>query len=70
MKQRPKEILKNKSDKMIDLIFDEISDGGQKQITAAFTKNNLKYELSVQLKVTDVNTNQIIDDFEGTNDES
>lgn len=69
---RPKEILKNKSDKMIDLIVDEVENGGEKEISAAFTKNNLKYTLTVKLNISDVNQsipdminelNDIDDDF-------
>lgn len=53
MKMRPKEILKNKSDKMIDLIADEVEEGGEKEITASFSKNNLKYTLTVKVKLED-----------------
>ena len=68
MKQRPKEILKNKADKMIDLIIDEIEEGGEKQIVSAFKKNSLRYELTVQLRVSDASTTQtIIIDSEETN---
>ena len=49
MKLRPKEILKNKSDKMIDLIIDEIETGGEKSITAGFSKNNLDYTITVTI---------------------
>lgn len=64
MKMRPKEILKNKSDKMIDLIIDEIEDGGTKEITASFIKNGLKYSLTVQVKVEDEKPAQsLIEDF-------
>lgn len=72
MKMKPKEILKNKSDKMIDLITDEVEQGGEKEITASFTKNNLKYTLSVKVKIEDTSrpNQQIIDQInEGIEDE-
>ena len=58
MKQRPKEILKNKADKMIDLIIDDIETGGVKNLTAGFTKNNLKYQIKVEIIVADKDTPQ------------
>lgn len=54
MRMRPKEILKNKSDKMIDLIADEVIIGGDKELTASFMQHNFKYTLSVKIEVIDV----------------
>lgn len=55
MKPNTKEILKNKADKIIDLIIDEVKTGGQKEITASFTdeKTGLKNTLTVKVEVTD-----------------
>lgn len=60
---KPKEILKNKADKMIDLIVDEVEIGTEKEITAAFTKNNQKYTLTVKVNLSDANNipQEIID---------
>lgn len=56
MKASPKEILNNKSNKMVDLILDEIRNGGSKTIAAGFTheKTNKNYVLTVGITVTDV----------------
>lgn len=53
MKPNPKEKLNNKAHKMIDLILDEIKNGGSKTIAAGFTDENLKknYVLTVGLTV-------------------
>lgn len=53
MKASPKEILNNKSNKMVDLILDEIRNGGAKTITAGFTdKNDKQYILTVGISVS------------------
>lgn len=59
MRASPKEILNNKSNKMVDLILDEIRDGGSKTIAAGFTHDKTKknYVLTVGVTVTDVETN-------------
>ena len=58
MKATPKEILNNKSNKMVDLILDEIRNGGSKTIAAGFTHEKTKknYVLTVGVTVTDVET--------------
>ena len=59
MKASPKEILNNKSNKMVDLILDEIREGGSKTIAAGFTHDKTKknYVLTVGITVTDVEEN-------------
>ena len=54
MKPHPKEKLNNKANKMIDLILDEIVNGGSKTIAAGFTddKEKKSYVLTVGLTVT------------------
>lgn len=59
MKMKPKEILKTKSDKMIDLIIDELEPDTEKEITAGFTKNNIKYILTVKIEQRETNKPQI-----------
>lgn len=58
MKATPKEILNNKSNKMVDLILDEIRNGGSKTIAAGFTHEKTKknYVLTVGITVTDIET--------------
>lgn len=55
MKITAKEKLNDKARKIIDLVYDEVCNGGESSITSSFVgKNtNLKYELTVDLKVTD-----------------
>lgn len=55
MRQTVKEKLNDKTRKMIDLIYDEVCEGGEKNIAAAFTdkRTHLKYELQMSLKVAD-----------------
>ena len=55
MKQNSKEKLYDKSRKMIDLAYDEVKEGGVKDISASFvdSKTSLKYSLSVTLTVKD-----------------
>ena len=57
MRQTVREKLNDKSRKMIDLIHDEVCEGGEKTITSSFInqRSHLKYELTVALKVTDPN---------------
>lgn len=64
MKATPKEILNNKSNKMVDLILDEIRDGGSKTITAGFTdhKKDKNYILTVGITVADVEKEDILED--------
>lgn len=56
MRASPKEKLNNKSNKMVDLILDEIEDGGSKTITAGFTSDKEKksYILTVGITVADI----------------
>lgn len=53
MKPHPKEKLNNKAHKMIDLILDEIENGGSKTIAAGFIddKEKKSYVLTVGLTV-------------------
>lgn len=55
VKQNPKEKLNNKSIKIIDLILDEVYDGGEKIITASFRDKkhtDKKYTLTIGLEVS------------------
>lgn len=54
MRQTVKEKLNDKSRKMIDLIYDEVCEEGEKTLTASFIdkRTNLKYDLEVSLKVS------------------
>ena len=66
MKPHPKEKLNNKAYKMIDLIIDEISEGGSKTITAGFVdeKEKKQFILTVGLTVsstTDSSSNEPVD---------
>lgn len=57
MRQTVREKLNDKARKMIDLVHDEVCEGGEKTITSSFInqRSRLKYELTVALKVTDPN---------------
>lgn len=52
MKMHAKEIIKNKADKMVDLIIDEIGPEGEKKLNASFIdpKNKIKYIISVKIE--------------------
>ena len=54
MKQTPKEKLNNKARKMIDLIYDEVVEGGEKEITASFfdSKTSTRLNLTVKVQVS------------------
>ena len=54
MRQTVKEKLNDKARKMIDLVYDEVCEKGEKNIAAAFVdkKTQLKYELTLGLKVS------------------
>lgn len=64
MKQTPKERLNDKARKMIDLIYDEVFEGGEKEISSSFfdPKTNLKSILSVKITVTSPEDEIEIDD--------
>lgn len=49
MKLDAKEMLKNKSDKMIDLIFDDIGPEGEKTLTATLTDKGVKYLMQLTI---------------------
>lgn len=49
MKLDAKEMLKNKSDKMIDLIFDDIGPKGEKTLTSTFTDKGVKYLMQLTI---------------------
>lgn len=53
MRQTTKEKLNDKSRKMIDLMYDEICEGGEKTISISFVdkRKRLKYELTSTLKI-------------------
>lgn len=55
MRQGPKEILYDKSRKMIDLIYDEVCDTGEKSLETVFVnqKSHLRYKLTVGVEVVD-----------------
>lgn len=73
MKMHAKEIIKNKADKMVDLIIDEVGEDGDKTLSASFIdkKNRVKYALQINIRAgapesieDDVNVNipqEIID---------
>lgn len=52
MKMHAKEIIKNKADKMVDLIIDEIGAEGEKKLNASFLdkKTKIKYILSLKIE--------------------
>lgn len=58
MKMHAKEILKNKTDKMVDLIIDEIGVGGVKKITTSFVdkKTDIKYIATLKIQSGDEET--------------
>ena len=64
MKMHAKEIIKNKADKMVDLITDEIGPEGTKKLSASFIdkKTNIKYILSVGIKSGDPES--LLDDID------
>ena len=51
MKMHAKEIIKNKADKMVDLIIDEIGPEGHKKLSASFVdkKTNIKYIIKLSI---------------------
>lgn len=52
MKLHAKEIIKNKADKMVDLIIDEIGREGEKRLNASFVdqKTKVKYIISLRIE--------------------
>jgi len=54
MRQTVREKLNDKSRKMIDLIYDEVCDEGEKTLNASFVdkRTHLKYDLEISLKVS------------------
>lgn len=52
MKMHAKEIIKNKADKMVDLIIDEVGEDGDKTLTASFIdkKERVKYAISINIR--------------------
>lgn len=58
MKQTVKEKLNNKARKMIDLIYDEVEEGGEKEIESSFFdhKHQKKCKLTVKISVIDPDT--------------
>ena len=59
MKITTKEKLNDKARKMIDLIYDEVCNGGQESITSSFIgkKTGLKYKLTVGVEVVNPTEN-------------
>ena len=51
MKMHAKEIIKNKTDKMVDLIIDEIGPEGEKKLNASFTDTKTKVKYIISLKI-------------------
>lgn len=67
MKMHTKEILKNKADKMVDLIIDEIGNQGEKRLTTSFQDKkdkDTKYILEVTIKSGSPDIIDLIDDDE------
>ncbi len=56
MKPHVKEILKNKSDKMVDLIVDDIGLEGEKNMSTSFIEKGCKYVLQIAIKSGDPET--------------
>lgn len=52
MKMHAKEIIKNKADKMVDLIMDEIGEEGKKFLSASFVdkKTRVKYVMKIEIE--------------------
>ena len=52
MKMHAKEIIKNKADKMVDLIIDEVGENGDKTLTASFIdkKDRVKYAIQINIR--------------------
>lgn len=75
MKQTAKEKLNNKARKMIDLIYDEVEEGGEKEIESSFfdDRHQKKCKLTVKIAVVDPDTpvayNTQIQEFIGNDDE-
>jgi len=57
MRQSPKEKLYDKAKKMIDLIYDEVCDTGDKTLDTVFVnqKNHLRYKLTIGVEVVNPN---------------
>ena len=51
MKMHAKEIIKNKADKMVDLIIDEIGKEGEKRLNASFIDAKAKTKYIISLKI-------------------
>ena len=51
MKMHAKEIIKNKTDKMVDLIIDEIGPEGEKKLNASFIDKKTKVKYIISLKI-------------------
>ena len=51
MKIHAKEIIKNKTDKLVDLIIDEIGPEGEKKLNASFTDKKTKVKYIISLKI-------------------
>ena len=51
MKIHAKEIIKNKTDKMVDLIIDEIGPEGEKKLNASFIDKKTKVKYIISLKI-------------------
>lgn len=78
MKQSPKEKLNDKARKMIDLIYDEVQEGGEKEISSSFVdpKTSFKCTLTVKVNVADCREivdpelSQIIEDMNSTQEDN
>ena len=63
MKMTTKEILKNKTDKMVDLIIDEIGEEGEKTLTTSFIDKHNKTKYITTLKIQSGAPEELIPDI-------
>ena len=59
-----KEIIKNKADKMVDLIIDEIGAEGEKKLSASFIDGKTKTKYIIQLKIQSGDPDTLIEEID------
>ena len=64
MKMHAKEIIKNKADKMVDLIIDEIGTEGEKQLKTAFIDKKTKAKYIIKLKIESGSPDTLIESID------
>lgn len=64
MKMHAKEIIKNKADKMVDLIIDEIGTEGEKKLTTSFIDKKTKAKYIIKLKIESGNPETLIESID------